>query len=157
LTIPTTILDVLAHLQLFNGTTSDRERGNEEKVASAAAAKTATFNTAAIVNYNGRGVHSFINVTAVSGSSPTLNIKCAGYDFVNSTYVVLEDNGALVKHNQMTSTATFQLVIYPGITKDVTSTGVAFNMVLPRRYQWQCAIGGSSPSFTFGIADHIIR
>jgi hypothetical protein len=51
-----------------------------------AAAKTATFNTPDLVNYDGRGIELTLDITAASGTTPTLDVKIQGKDEVSDTY-----------------------------------------------------------------------
>src|SRR4051812_36024262 len=58
---------------LFNGATWDRQRGNVDTGAllTLTAQGLGTVNGTDQVNYNGRGLKLIIDVTAISGTSPT--------------------------------------------------------------------------------------
>lgn len=140
---PTTT-SVFADGELFNGTTWDRARGNTTGIAvDTTAARTATGNGVTATNYNGRGAHVFINVTAASGTTPTLVIKVQG-SVDGTNFYDLDATNAVTA--SITAVGTAVIRIYPGLT--VVAAGTA-NQVLPRIWRCVWTIGGTTPSFTF--------
>lgn len=139
---PTTT-SVYADEQWFNGTTWDRVRNNTTGIAvDTTAARTASGNGVTATNYNARGAHIFINVTASSGTTPTLVVRLQGSVDGTNFYDIDTTNASTAS---ITATGTAVIKLYPGF---VAAVGNA-NQALPRI--WRCAwvIGGTTPSFTF--------
>jgi hypothetical protein len=135
---------------LFNGTTWDRQRGNTSLSVEASSAKTANGNSAAaIVNHNARGVQLFVNVSASSGTTPTLVVRVQVQDPVGSGWVDLP--GAATA--SITGNGLTLLTIYPGIAAVANS---AINQPLPRNYRLAWVVGGTTPSFTFSVGAQYI-
>lgn len=117
----------------------------------ASSAKTATGNSAAaITNASGNGVLLFLNITAVSGTTPTLDLKVQVQDPVSSLW--FDVPGA--SFAQRTATGTGILCIMPGVVEAANSK---VSYPLPRTYRLAWTIGGTTPSFTFSVgAQYII-
>lgn len=100
--------------------------------AEASAARTTSGNSAAaLTNASGRNAHFFVNVTAVTGTSPTLVVRVQLQDPVGLGWIDL-----------------------PGAaTATITGTGLTLLTVanLPRTYRLAWTIGGTTPSFTFSV------
>lgn len=100
--------------------------------AEASSAKTASGNSAsALTNASGRNAHFIVNVSATSGTTPTLVVRVQIQDPVSSTWVDL-----------------------PGAaTASITGNGATLLSVnnLPRTYRLAWVIGGTTPSFTFSV------
>lgn len=100
--------------------------------AEASSAKTASGNSAAgVTNASGRNAHFIVNVSAASGTTPTLVVRVQVQDPVSSTWVDL-----------------------PGAaTGTITGTGATLLSVtnLPRTYRLAWVINGTTPSFTFSV------
>jgi len=91
-----------------------------------------------------KGVHLVLDITAASGTTPTLDVKVQRYDGASSKWVDLPS----AAFAQKTSTGTSDLTIYPGIaeTANVSVSDVIGDEIL---IVW--TIGGTTPSFTFSI------
>ena len=100
--------------------------------AEASTAKTTTGNSAsALTNASGTNAHFIVNVSVISGTTPTLVVRVQIQDPVSSTWVDL-----------------------PGAaTSSITGTGATLLSVtnLPRTYRLAWVIGGTTPSFTFSV------
>jgi hypothetical protein len=91
----------------FNGATWDRQRSNEAVTLLASAARTATVSSADQVNYNGRGVVVFINVSALA-DTPSVVFAIEEKDPIGGLYrVTLQTLG-------LTATGLTVLWQYPG-------------------------------------------
>ena len=116
----------------------------------ASSAKTASGNSgAAITNASGNGAMFFVNVSAVSGTSPTLTLRLQVQDPVSAAWV---DVPGAVTASIVASGLTL-LTVHPAIP-DVANSKVS--MPLPRTYRWAWTIGGTTPSFTFSIGAQYI-
>lgn len=112
-------------------------------------AYTASITTAPLFNHGYRGVRLFLNITAASGSSPTLDIKLQELAIPNddSSPVWIDITGA--SFAQQTAAATLDLCVYPGIA---ATANRRVSDVLPRAWRVVTTIGGSStPTFTYGL------
>jgi hypothetical protein len=114
-----------------------------------AAAKTATFNTPDLVNYDGRGIELTLDITAASGTTPTLDVKIQGKDEVSDTYTDIP--GAAF--TQKTAAGDDKLTIYPGIA---VVANESVNLPCPGTIRAVCTIGGTTPSFTFTLAGYFL-
>lgn len=145
---PTTGTAGSAALQ-FNGTTWDRARGNTAVTAEVSSAKVASGNSAAVTNHSARGAVFFINVSAVSGTTPTLAVRVQMQDPVGSGWVDIP--GAVTA--SITGVSLVALAVYPGAT---VAANAAVSYPLPRNYRLAWTIGGTSPSFTFSVGAQYI-
>lgn len=107
-------------------------------------ARTVTANSDDLVNTQYRGVRLFLNISAASGTSPTLDLKVQSKDPVSGSYVDVP--GAAFA--QKTGTGTDDLTIYPGVAETANET---VSDVVSRTWRVVATIGGTSPSFTFSV------
>ena len=117
-------------------------RANVDLTLLASAARTVTTDTADQTNYNGRGAHVVVDVTAASGTAPTLTITIQGKDSVSGQYYTVLQSVAI------TAIGTYVFRVYPGET---VAANLAASDILPRTWRVDCAIGGTTPSFTFSV------
>lgn len=110
--------------QLFNGTTWDRKRNNLQGTLLASLARTATVSTADQVNYNGKGIHIILDVTALA-DTPSIVLKIEGKSASGIYYTLLE--GAAV-----TGTGTNIYKVMPWATP---AANVAAADLLPRTWR----------------------
>lgn len=108
-------------------------------------ARTATANSARFRrNANTVGLAFHLDISAASGTSPTLDVKIQAYDAVSGTYV--DVTGAAFA--QKTGTGTSRLVVHPALT---ASANVAVSQLAPEMFRAVATIGGTTPSFTFSL------
>jgi len=116
----------------------------------ASSAKTASGNSAAaITNASGNGAVFLINVSAVSGTTPTMTVKLQVQDTVSASWADIP--GAVTA--SLTAAGLVMLTVCPGITEAANSK-VSFP--LPRTYRLAWTIGGTTPSFTFSVSAQYI-
>ena len=113
----------------------------------ASAARTASVNSRDFPNHLACGVHLVIDVTAVSGTAPTLTVTLRGKDPTSGKYYTLLASAVI------NAAGTTVLKVYPGIT---AAANLAVNDVLPLDWRVEAVIGGTTPSFTFSIGAHLI-
>lgn len=99
-------------------------------------------------NIGARGLHLIIDVTAISGTSPTLTVTIEGKDGESGKYYTLLASTAI------TATGTTVLRLYPGLT---ASANAVANDVLPRFWRVSYAIGGTTPAVTATIAANVVH
>lgn len=133
---------------VFNGTTWDRARNNVEATVFSSAARTATANSTDQVNYDAHGIKMHLDITASSGTTPTLDIKLQA--LINGVYIDIA--GAVF--TQKTGTGTDELTVYPGIAETANES---VSDVIPRTWRAVATIAGSSPSFTFSLGVSYIK
>ena len=128
---------------LFNNSTWDRARNNFVTTADSSAARTATVAGTTVTNYNARGAVITINVTAASGTTPTLVAKLQYSPDGGTTWI---DYTTKPVTATISTTGQTTLVVYPGVTEVANA---AVSLPLPRTIRMHYTIGGVSPSFTF--------
>ena len=132
-----------ADLMLFNGATWDRARNNFVTTADASAARTSTVAGATVTNYNAKGAAITINVTAVSGTSPTLVAKLQYSPDGGTTWIDYTNKPVTATISAIGQTT---LIVCPGVTEVANS---AVSLPLPRFVRMHYTIGGTTPSLTF--------
>jgi hypothetical protein len=143
--------NVSAEDMLFNGTTWDRARANTNVTVDASSAKTATGNGATATNFDSTGAFIFVNVTAVSGTTPTLVAKVQ-HSFDGTTFTDLDATNAATA--SITTAGLYVIKVFPGIP---TVAAGSCNSPLPRTWRLTWTIGGTTPSFTFSSTAAYIK
>jgi|GEM_PF-2472857 len=130
---------------LFNGLEFDRQRGNLEEAIIASAARTASFSSADFTNYNAKGGHFIVNVTAVT-DTPEVVITIEGKDPISGDYypVLVSDT--------INSVGMTILKVYPGITG---SANASANDILPRTYRVSSA-HADADSITYSVSGALV-
>lgn len=105
--------DYGALMSVFNGDTWDRLRSNFSGTALASAERTATTIGPLITNYNGRGVHVILDVTAVPAAPGTggLGIQIQSIDPVTGTPIGCLDIAAV---SPFQAADIYVVELYPG-------------------------------------------
>lgn len=112
-------------------------------VTALAAAGVGTVNGADQSNTNARGLHLTIDITAITGTGPTLTVTIQGKDAVSGKYYTILASAAL------SAVGTTVLRVYPALT---AAANTAANDVLPRDWRVTYTIGGTTPAVTATIA-----
>lgn len=128
---------------LYNNSTWDRARNNCVTTADSSAARTATVAGATVTNYNARGAVITINVTAASGTTPTLIAKLQYSPDGGTTWIDYTDKPVTATISAIGKTT---LIVCPGVTEVANS---AVSLPLPRTVRMHYTIGGATPSLTF--------
>lgn len=123
---------------------------HEEAELFSSAARTATTNGADQNNVRHRGVQLVLDITAVSGTAPTLDVKVQCKDDISDKYVDIP--GAAFA--QKTAAGTDRLLIYPGVAETANKE---ISDILPKRWRVVATIGGTTPSFTFSLGAQALR
>lgn len=128
---------------LFNGTTWDRQRGTSALVVLASGARTTTQTSAALTNYNHRGIRVVVNTTVIGTGSITLSIT--GTDANGITYTLL--SGAAIITN-----TTNVYTLSPNIA---TVANVSLADHLPRTYG-VVVTANNANSATYSVASELL-
>ena len=128
---------------LYNGVTWDRARNNFVTTADSSAARTSTVAGATVTNFNAKGAVITINVTAVSGTSPTLVAKLQYSPDGGTTWIDYTNKPVTATISAIGQTT---LIVCPGVTEVANS---AVSLPLPRTVRMHYTIAGTTPSFTF--------
>lgn len=107
-------------------------------------ARTTTANGTTITNASGRGAMFYINVSAASGTTPTLVVQLQVQDPVSTSWI--DVTGAATA--TITTTGLSMLTVCPGISE---AANTKVSQGLPRVFRFRWTIGGTTPSFTFSI------
>lgn len=110
----------------------------------------ATTNSDTVQNEDQRrGIHLVLDITAASGTTPTLDIKLQRKDDKSGKYVDLPS----AAFAQKTTTGTDDLVIYPGIAE---TSNRSVSDVITSRWRAVATLAGTTPSFTFTLAGEYV-
>ena len=108
-------------------------------------------NSADQTNKYAKGVLLFLDVTAVSGTSPTLDVKLQAKDPVTNSYVDIP--GAAF--SQKTGVSTDSLTVYPGVAETANRS---VSDVIPLTWRAVATVGGSvTPTATASLGVAYIR
>ncbi len=110
----------------------------------ASAARTTTSNSLDIASKGSKRVRLYLDITAASGTTPTLDLKVQAKDTLSGKYFDV----AGASYVQKTTTGTDMLVLDSSIT---AVTNKAISEPLSTTYRVVSTIGGTTPSFTFSI------
>lgn len=130
----------------FNGDTWDRQRNNTYITVLASAARTATVQSADLTNYNGKGLHLVIDVTAVT-ATPSITCEIEGKDALSGKYYDVLVGAAI------TATGTTVLKVYPGIT---ASANASASDMLPRTFRVNC-VHADADSITYSVGASLVN
>ena len=95
------------------------------------------------VNAIHRGCYVVINITAISGTSPTLTVSVVGHDPVSDADFTILSSAAL------NATGQTVLQVYPG---GPATANVSANAMLPNVWTVKAVVGGTGPSVTATVS-----
>jgi hypothetical protein len=119
--------------------------GNAVGTLLVSAARVATVLGAILANPNARGIKIFVNVTAVSGTAPTLAIRLNGADPVTGAAYIAQTFA------NITATGQYIYLVYPTAATVQGGITAVLNGILPNPWSIDAVIGGTTPSFTFSV------
>jgi hypothetical protein len=114
------------------------------------AAASTGVNGADMVNEFGRGLHVVVDITAGTGTTPTLTVTVEGKDPASGKYYTLLASSAIAAGTPGTTV----LKVYPGLT---AAANAAANDILPRNWRVKTAIAGTTPAVTATVSAHVIQ
>lgn len=106
-----------------------------------------TVNGTDQVNEQGRGVQVGINITTLTGTSPTVTVTIEGKDAASGVYYTLLASAAIA------ATGFTLLTLYPGAP---TTANVSSPQVLPATWRVKAVVAGTTPAATATIGASII-
>ena len=111
------------------------------------AARTTSVSAADIDNTSGIGATVVIDITAITGTTPTATFTVEGKDEVSGKYYTILASAAL------STVSTTVLRIYPGLT---AAANLVASSVVPKTFRVSVAITGTTPAVTatVGVALH---
>lgn len=124
---------------------ADRDT-NLGNIITLTAAGSGTVTGQQIDGSNGRGVLLFVNISAISGTTPTLTVTLKGLDPNGNAYTILASSA-------LNATGLTVLKVYPALT---AAANTVANDVLPVSWRVDYTIGGTSPSVTGTIAANLL-
>ena len=101
-----------------------------------------------INNGYGRGILIFVDITALTGTAPTLTVTLQGKDPVSGKYYTILASTALA------AVATTVLRVFPGLT---AAANLIANDLLPPDFRFITTIGGTTPAVTSTISYAVIE
>lgn len=99
------------------------------------------------LNRAGMGIKLVIDITAITGTSPTLTVTLQGKDTASGKYYNMLASAAL------SAVGTTVLTLFPGAA---VSANVSANDILPRNFRVQAVVGGTTPAVTATIGASLI-
>lgn len=139
-----TVQMVSADVLNYNGSSWDRHRNNYGETVISSVTTNSGGSSPTMTNYNARGAIFFVNITAATGTLPTLTMQVQALDPTSGVWANI--TGALT--TVLASVGMTTLTIGNGIT---LIANAQVNVNLPRTYRVSYTIGGISPSFTFSV------
>lgn len=133
-------MPMLAKAQVPSAQPTFSVKGSQRALTLTAAS--ASFNGNDIFDPQGRGLVCIVNLTAVSGTTPSLTLTIQGKDSLTTTsppYYTLLASAAL------TTTGVTVLRVYPGLTAVANATA---SDIVPPIYRIITTESGTTPSFT---------
>lgn len=118
-----------------DGTYSQRTIVNTEGIALASAARIVSANSADIIIQSGSKLAVYLDVTAASGTTPTLDITVKAKDPASGKYFLI---GTFTQKTGV-------------ITDAIFIGGGADTKFAVRTFRVECVIAGTTPSFTFTV------
>ena len=119
---------------LFNGTTWDRQRNNEEITVLASAARTAQTDSSDLTNFNAQGILLTVDISLdPSTASITPNIQSK--DPVSGNYSTIWTAAAA-----LTGTGTTTYLVYPGVLAADFNGTEAVSIALPRTWRFRMTV-----------------
>ena len=110
-------------------------------------AASAAGNSVQLTNGTARGVRVVIDITAITGTSPTLTVTIQGFDSASAAYYTILVSAALA------ATAVTELTVYPAA---VVTANVSANGNIPPTWRISYAIGGTTPAVTGTIGAQML-
>ena len=127
----------------FNNIDDGNNVSGISAVAALVGAGAGTTNGFDQVNYWSRGIKLVIDITAITGTSPTLTVTIQGRDPVSGKYFTVLASATL------TATGTTVLTVFPGAP---VSANASANDCLPRDWRVVAVVGGTGPAVSATIA-----
>lgn len=112
------------------------------------AAASAGVNGTDQINNSGRGINLVIDVTAITGTTPTLTVTLQGKDIASGKYYTILASAAI------SAVGTTVLQVFPGAT---AAANAAANAQLPRTWRVISVIGGTTPAVTATVGASVIE
>lgn len=116
----------------------------ETNVFTSAARTAATTNSTDFGSGTFEAARFFLNISAVSGTTPSMTVKIQALDNLSGQYVDLPGASFAAK----TATGVDMLTIHPAITPIANS---AVSQLMPMSWRAVSSISGTTPSFTFSL------
>ena len=120
----------------------DTDLGNIVTLTAASAGTTGASLDASM----GRGVIVFVNISAISGTTPSLTVTIKGLDSNGNAYTILASSA-------LTATGLTVLKVYPALT---AAANAVANDILPVNWRIDTAIAGTTPSVTATISANLL-
>lgn len=122
-------------------------RNNREFLAATLAAAAAGGNSVDIDNPHGDSLHLVVDITAITGTTPSITVTVQGKDPASGKYYTLLASAAL------SAVATTVLRIFPGA---VAAANTVANDFVPRTFRILWAIAGTTPAVTGTIGGTVL-
>lgn len=116
-------------------------------IVTLAAAGAGTVLSSDQVHRVGSGIKLVVDITAITGTAPTLTVTLLGKDTASGKYYTILASAAL------SAVGTTVLTVFPGAA---VAANVSANDILPRTWQVQAVVAGTTPAVTATIGASLI-
>jgi len=132
----------------FNGVGWDRVYNNTEAASVASAARIVSGNSEDFTNPNAKGGIFVLDLTAFSGTGPTVQLIVEGKDPVSGGYYPILTSAVIAG-----AVAKTVFRVYPLL---VAVANLTVQDMLPRTWRLRWVIAGTTPSLTFSVGSILI-
>lgn len=140
-----TILEVVPGL--YNGATVDQQRGNLDNITVLSKSGVTTTQTSANqTNYNARAIYIVVNVTTLTGSSPTLTPIMYGEAPVSGKAIQLGATPTAIS-----ATGTYAYLYSLSVPTAGGSVTATIGYPVPRTWAYQIVAGGTITNATYTV------
>lgn len=106
-----------------------------------------TSNGDTLENLSSQAVHVVVNITALTGTTPTATFTVQGYDESSNTYYPMLVSTALAATGQTV------LKVGPSMT---AAANLAVNDFVPKFFRVICVLGGTTPNITATVGVNLM-
>lgn len=106
-----------------------------------------TTNGDALENLSSNSAHIIINITALTGTTPTAAFALQGYDESSQTFY------NMLSSTNLAATGQTVLKVGPGL---VAAANLTINDVMPKTFRIICVLLGTTPSVTATVGVNLI-
>lgn len=121
---------------------------NTNITALASAARIASGASELLRNDEASAAAVVVDITAISGTTPTLTVIVEALDAASGKYVTLIQSTALA------AVGTTLLRVGPGLT---AAANLTVNGIVPRLFRVRYTIAGTAPSVTFSVGAALVK
>lgn len=121
---------------------------NRNQLALTLTAASASANGHDLENMSCKGAHFTIDVTAITGTTPTVTVTIEGKDEFSGKYYTILASSAI------STVSTTVLKVYPALTAAANSVA---NDIVPKMFRVRATIAGTGPAVTATVGVSLVE